>query len=746
MDSAVETGCGDYGDYGEYGQLDALSFGVTLPEKGKSKKDLRLIFEATQSQPDFAKLFLASGGSINAAAGQDETDVCLTAGTQCAFSVLSADEPTQFHIAVPSAMIYEQDDDGNAVLNSDIKLNVNSNRMGSAINGVVVSTHAGASSIHLSQLLSKKNSHVQLPCTYGTLLSHACTLGISNIRVLNGLDDAVDIEFRKDDVAASIMAKAETAVDEWANGAWNLRQKLKYELSPTLTKTVAKVPVGINGSGFSLVHDVIDQEFPFSKATLNSLFESAIGMELEFNEESLAQLRTSTAQPGLRSALWAQTVAGATSTAVNYLLAYRADGRTVIGAQGSGFTAAESWLRTPMRTPCESNDCDGSALVALSMIQTAIDADPEELEKYPYLNIVKNVVHPYYQTGITVVGATAAQADGADASGETVAGHALVLMVPTLALLDGLDKAASQHTLEGKKLASDPEELARIRREAVFSEAVLGSLPSEESAKLRSGMIADWESAKRLQPYAIEGTTPASPILYIPDSKKRSDVTEGVKRDGKAFEAAAPTVARALKVLHVGGKGDGHLFYHDFVEVSFHPSNPLYANLKLREIGHAASQYVFGRTNTTELKKAGANPKQLVLNDYTVVPLHTIDTVRGKVLDFAGSVSRADVMPTRSESMQLSEKQTTNLKRSLASLKMLGDKLPDSHDTGHCVAYIMSYSTLVNNPQSVEHFVARLSETSVAGVVDFSTIEDLAVDSNGEPGGAFVVVNAVVDM
>ena len=146
-------------------------------------------------------------------------------------------------------------------------------------------------------------------------------------------------------------------MDEWANGAWNLRQKLRYTLSPTLTKTVAKVPVGVNGSGFSLVHDVIDQEFPFSMTSLNSLFESAIGMEMEFNEDSLAKLKESTAHPGLRSALWAQTIAGATSTAVNYLLAYRADGRTVIEAQGSGFTAAESWLRTPMRTPCESNDC-----------------------------------------------------------------------------------------------------------------------------------------------------------------------------------------------------------------------------------------------------------------------------------------------------------------------------------------------------------------------------------------------------
>tara|TARA_B100000575_G_scaffold288045_1_gene287403 strand:- start:722 stop:1282 length:561 start_codon:yes stop_codon:yes gene_type:complete len=184
----------------------------------------------------------------------------------------------------------------------------------------------------------------------------------------------------------------------------------------------------------------------------------------------------------------------------------------------------------------------------------------------------------------------------------------------------------------------------------------------------------------------------------------------------------------------------------DFVELSFHASNPLYTDAKLREAGHAASQFVFTRPHTTDLKEAGASPKQLVGNDYAVVPLHTINTVRGRVLDFAGTVSRADVMPTRAESMRLTETQTANLKRSVDALTILNANLPDENDGGHCVAYTLSYSTLVNNPQSVEHFVARVSETSVAGVVDFSMIEDLAIDTDGKQAGNFVVVNAVVAM
>lgn len=184
----------------------------------------------------------------------------------------------------------------------------------------------------------------------------------------------------------------------------------------------------------------------------------------------------------------------------------------------------------------------------------------------------------------------------------------------------------------------------------------------------------------------------------------------------------------------------------DFVEVSYHAKNPLYTNLKLRNIGHAASQFVLGRTNKKDVTEAGATPKQLVTGDYTVVPLHTVDNTKAYALDYSGYIARADVMPTRGKPMQLTEAQSANLKRSMDTLTILNNNMSEDNIAGHCVAYIMSYSTLVNNPQSVEHFVERVSETSVGGVVDFSMIDDLALDANGEQAGHFVVVNACVGM
>jgi hypothetical protein len=728
----METGCGSYEDFLQ----------APTPTDEELRKRLRLVFDTTQSQPDFASLFLQSGGSITTAAGQGETDMSLTGGSQCAHAFLSSVDATEIHIPIADAMVASVDG-SKVVINADLKLNVNSNRMGMAINGVVGSTHAGSGCVYVSNLLTHKSSHVQVPCTYGNLMSHSCTIGLSNIKVLNGLDEQIDIEFKKSDELHDVMAAAESAVDEWANGAWNLRKSIRYAASPTLTKSVAQVPVGINASGYSLVHDVIDQPFPFSMTTLNSLLEASIGMELGFDEENISQMMQSTNKPGLRAAVWGQTVAAATSTLVNFLMSYRADGRTVLNQKGSEFVAIESWLLHPMRTADCLNDCDGSGILGKAAIEACIDANDEDLAKLPYVQAVKNVVHPYYQVGVTVVGATAAQANAADVKAQSIAGHALSLMVPTLAFLDGLHEAAAHHTVAGKSLTRNASELQRLRHEAIFTEAVLHTLPEEEASKLRNLQIADWENAKRLQPYAIEGTTPSSPVLYVPDSFKRAAVAADAKRDSTAFSKASPNVARGLKVLHAGSH-DKHVFYSAVCELSFHARNPLYTDIKLREAGHAASQFVFANPNSRDLTEAGTTPKQLVLSDFAVVPMHTIDQTKGHALDVAGAAARMDMIPPRSKGMVLTTTQSSNLQRSLKSLRVLDESLPNEHDTGHCVAYLMTYGTLINNPQSVEHFTSRLKQTSVAGVVDFVPIRGLATDADGEEAGHFVAINAVV--
>lgn len=347
-----------------------------------------------------------------------------------------------------------------------------------------------------------------------------------------------------------------------------------------------------------------------------------------------------------------------------------------------------------------------------------------------------------------MLGATSAEASGGGGSGEHVAGHALALLMPTIALMAGLDRGASNHTVGGKRAAAPAAALHEARYRAVFTNSVLATLPAAEAEKLKSGNVDDWEAAARLQPLAVEGTTPASPVLYIPDPSRRYAAQRDAESDKRAFALAAPNVGRSFKVLHVGGSkvSEPHAFYHDFVEWSVHGSHPLYTDAKVRELGAAASQFVFTRTGSHDITQAGATPSQLVLNDYALVPLHVIDTEKGKILDFAADASRADVIPPRAGTTVLTPAQSQAVRTSVAHLKALDESLSKDDAVGHCVLFEFSYSTLVNNPEAVKHFCERVNKVAVAGIVDFRVVNDLAVHPGeaGEDAGHFCVVNVVM--
>jgi len=706
-----------------------------------------LLFDATCSQPDFAKLFLSSGGQINTAAGAGPTDFSLTGSTTAVFSELHPHESKAIVLGLPAA-VFRETDEGSLKLDTCSKLNLSSQRVGAAINGTLVDTHAGAGAVYLGNLLRSRDSHTQIPCVYGALASHACTVGISNAAVVNANGDEVDIEFVEDLAKQAILDKAEAYVEEWAHSAWKVRESVVYPLSPALTKSVAKAPVGVNDKGYELVHNVVDQDFPFGMQALDSLLKHTVAMELEFNEGDISQMIDATASPGMKAAAWSQTIAAALSTSAAYLVAYRADGRTVMNATGSGFEAAESWLRRPMRTPCEANDCDGSGLLAVSMLNSARKATSAELAAHPYVRAARNAVFPYYTPAVTVVGATAAEASaGGGSHGAHIAGHALGLMMPTLALLGALDAGTSAF-VDGKRVSNEAPKVRDARFRAVFCESVLAELPEEEAARLQGvprTVLAEWPQAAQLQPWAIEGTTPASPVLFDRDDARRRSTADMTRKDTAAFDRFAPNVGRSLKTLHAGGNGsaDLHRFYAHMLEISVHPDHPLYSDKTLRSMGVAASQLVFARPGP-HVKEAGATPRQLATGDYVMVPLHTIDAERGEALDLAASVSKKDVMPVREKCMVLSESQSRDLRRSIAALEQLDKELTKVPQRGHTVAYTLAYSTLVNSPLAVEHFVARLRENAIAGVVDVNYVEGLAVHKDGSQAGGFVVANVCV--
>jgi hypothetical protein len=436
-----------------------------------------------------------------------------------------------------------------------------------------------------------------------------------------------DVHFkRRPESLSSVIATAAKVIGGYAKVALGTRQKLVYEPSPMLTKAVFAEPVGTNEEGFSLLHDFVDADTPYSLRTVDSLLRAAVAGFLGQDEEQIAGFEADTRAPGVRAARRLRVVAAATSLAVNFLCSYRADGRNVVTAKGADFQAVESWLRQTARSPIEANDCDGSAKEAMGLLNAATGVSEKDAEEFAYLRGFKNVLVPFYIPALAVLGATSAEAGSADASETRVAGHAMLLAMPAVGALRAMSSALP-HTLgDQEQPVCAQEKRARVdeaRFRAMFSEEATAGLPEDERALLES-----WHTAKdsfaELTTMAIEGTTPSDPTLYESDPAVRAEIEADAANDDAAFSKTSPNVWRGVKLLHVGGKP--HRFYREFVEMTVSRRCPLYASDKVRALGVAASQFVLcADTYGKNLRRAGASPKDLASDAFKLVPLVCFD-------------------------------------------------------------------------------------------------------------------------
>lgn len=746
------------------------------------KRRYWLRFDATQSEPDFMGIFMEGGGAINAAATRWHTDFALTGSKASVHSPLLRHDLREIRIPIPESEIlgHSTDDEGVCVdLRSEMRMNVATSRIGAAINGTLVSSVSGQGSEHLYRLLAPMKGgkgHAQVGLVYAAWMAHAANVGMSNMRVVcsheeGGQEQTCKVRFvRRPEETRQVRASAGQWLERYAQKAWAVRQVLVYPPSPTLTKAVFKEPVGINGRGYSLLHDALVRAAPLSLAALESLYKAALASTFGGNDEKQREFNTLTGTPGMGAAKEAARVATATSIAVSHMVAYRADGRNFVSARGADFAPAESWLHQPQRSPIEANDCDGSALLAVGMLRAVREMKPAELELHPTLCSVRNAIHPYYEVGIAVVGASSAEAssvpagdDGAKGTHDAaVAGHAIAIMVPTLGMLRSLAKATGKKLGRTEQLIMGAESAAAVenaRFDAFFPSSVVETLPVSDKALLEKGWKHardDEESFTTILPVlGIEGTTPAHATLYETNPQQRAKDENGARNDDKAFAKVAPNVFRSVKQMHVlgGASGSTHRFYRDIVEVTFARDFPLYQNKAVRNLSAAATQYVFAReTPGDAVRVAGASPRDLHKNEYILVPLIQLNAEVANELDEASKDAMKDVMPPRPHGpMQLTVFQTKAYKQSIEALQELRAKFDGAKTEGgvegaHEVTYQVAYSTLVHNPAAVKHFCSVLGSAAVTCSVDVSPLADFATCSDEEKSsaGTFVTVRAQI--
>lgn len=733
---------------------------VDASKTGAPVSEYRLVFDAMQTQPAFDKLFLTHGGTIASAQARDQTDFAVTGSAVSTVHQLGDEFSTSVSIPISPLHIRKAEGEPNTVLmESRSKLLVCTSRGGVAINGTLTNTVSGQGAVYLRGLLKSTPANAAIPLMYAGWRAHSAVVSTSGARIVDSKGRQQAVTFEASEERERALQAAETYLSAWGDGAWDLRQKtMVYPYSPTLTKAVAKAPVGINDSGYDFAHNVLMQTAPYSMVTINSLFENAIQAELEFDENDIASFETATAVPGKAAAATGRTVAAALSTVANLLVSYRADGRTMLGPDGAQAMAAESWLRQAPRTPTEANDCDGSGICIVSLTRAIKNSSQRDRSAHKYVNAVHNVLHPHYQVGVAVVGASAAAASQ-DLSGDrtkSLAGHATAVLVPTLALLRALDKgAARSHDKSGSGVLEPvvPDHirgsLAQARFSAFYTPEVVSSLPEPERVELGQWHTAQYASME-LPTFATEGTTIASPVLSA-EGDKYAEASATAKADATAFAKVGATIGRSIKLLYVGGadKNSPHRFYHDFVEVAMPRDTPLWTDAKVRELGYACTQVVLCEDSGTPgigLSTAGASAKAFATGGYAAVPLVVAGSTAADLIDYASEIADDDVMPPRRYSMALGAFETQQLEGSLDALSTLHDTLKErgTEGEGHAIAYVLPISSLVNNPLAVRHFCDQIAKHASAGVVDSLLISGLAHTPSGHDVARHVTVNAVI--
>ena len=129
------------------------------------------------------------------------------------------------------------------------------------------------------------------------------------------------------------------------------RQKLVYEPSPYLTKSVARLPVGVNGSGYTLATSVNDVLPAFEDDTVEELLGHCLNFFLQGDETKKGHLQTLASHASLEAARSvAENVGSALSLYQAVTKPYRVDGTPVVMPGGTKMVQAESWLMEPSRT------------------------------------------------------------------------------------------------------------------------------------------------------------------------------------------------------------------------------------------------------------------------------------------------------------------------------------------------------------------------------------------------------------
>jgi hypothetical protein len=753
--------------------------------------DANVFLKATLArvEPNLEEIALTAGTSLGAAAARGFTDMAITGSDTSETMFLTTKESD---VMLPIYDATWNDPKRRWEINDRVSLNMTASRYCAAVNGVLVESMSGQSSAPLAHLVTKANGGTGRSCamelTYPNWPAIGAVVGVCDAHITDKNGTPVNVHFPTDKEIDERHLKASGVLEGIYKQSWKTRMQAVYPDAPRLTKSVMRVPTGIDFSSFDAASNVVDKPFCFSAETFEAIMASMLRVELGFDDGEIAKI-TNTAKAtadtpgvleGMDAAVYAPNWASALSSAAGFVIPYRADGRTALLPTGLKTFSAESWLAEAGRAPFAADDCDGSAAFVTSAVAfvnnlfetTGVDLASNRA-KYPHLfAMYRALVH--FEPSVAVLGANAAHAGDSGKGSmkdkahpkKQIAGHAMVILIPKLQLLTALYEGSQLILPDGKDIRTakkinsrpvldqdakiDAEALAQERLDAFYPQTAIIPLPQRERQELLGASWTDVYAKLKdgssrfasLKPLAVEGTAPADSRLHTPTvtAEGRRDFETRHKMglfERKVAKRLSPSIASVTKTLD-SGDDNKHGFYSAFVELVFSLKTPLFTKSSVQRAGQATAHVALVNLNASDssmVGDAGVTPEDLHCGIFAAVPLWKLGTNDAATMASASAEVRANTLPRRRVPVRLHAHQSDTFADACVQLEEIETILKENEPAanGEHVNVILSYSSLVHNPQSVTVLKEMLrSIKGVSGHVDRAPIPGLAVHATGD--------------
>lgn len=323
---------------------------------------------------------------------------------------------------------------------------------------------------------------------------------------------------------------------------------------------------------------------------------------------------------------------------------------------------------------------------------------------------------------MAVIAANAGHVGGA--GGDAIAGHAMVIGVPVVHLLDALIAGGEEQHLQS------------AQRAHMFAHAsVPGRVSPQELSLALCGGLDD--RIRDLPGLACEGTGPSESQLWERDPQVRANMKAVASRLDTLLESVSPSIGMPIRSLNTG-PGGSHSFYKYFVEFLLPTSTA--CNNELNKYGAAACHFALGTSKT----KAGVNPTDLAEGRYTAAARWKCTEERAKIIGAASLEARAHTLPP-SGPIQLTQTQNDILSQNMQLLSELNNKMAQNVIASEKlsagdfdeVRVLVPFAAQIGNRLGVANMVklmenhpGRVQTSPVTGVAEFG----------GEQKGVFSVI------